>query len=124
MKFARIVFRVAAIWGVLVIAPLYFMFDLIGRNDPPAITHPAFFYGFVGAGLAWQFAFFIIATDPARYRPLMIVSVFEKFSYGTAVVLLVIQHRTRASDLVFGGVDLLLGILFMIAFFNTPRRLA
>jgi hypothetical protein len=54
----------------------------------------------------------------------MIVSVFEKFSYGTAVVLLVIQHRTRASDLVFGGVDLLLGILFMIAFFNTPRRLA
>ncbi|HLO08778.1 MAG TPA: hypothetical protein VK198_19210 [Terriglobales bacterium] len=124
MKFARIVFRVAAIWGVLVITPLYFMFDLIGRNDPPAITHPAFFYGFVGAGLAWQFAFFIIATDPARYRPLMIVSVFEKFSYGIAVVLLVIQHRTRASDLVFGGVDLLLGILFMIAFFNTPRRLA
>jgi len=52
MKFARIVFRVAAIWGVLVITPLYFMFDLIGRNDPPAITHPAFFYGFVGAGLA------------------------------------------------------------------------
>jgi len=54
----------------------------------------------------------------------MIVSAFEQLSYGTAVVLLVIQHRTRASDLVFGGVDLLLGILFMIAFFNTPRRLA
>jgi VanZ family protein len=53
--------------------------------------------------LAWQFAFFIIATDPARYRPRMIVSVFEKFSYGIAVVLLVIQHRTRASDLVLAG---------------------
>ncbi len=35
MKFAKIVFRVAAIWGVLIIAPLYFMFDLIGRKDPP-----------------------------------------------------------------------------------------
>ncbi len=52
MKFARIVFLVAGIWGVLVIAPLYFLFDLIGQNDPPAITHPGFFYGFVGLGLA------------------------------------------------------------------------
>ena len=68
MKFAKIVFRIAAIWGVLVLTPLYFMFNLIGRNDPPPITHPAFFYGFIGAGLAWQIAFFIIATDPARYR--------------------------------------------------------
>src|SRR6266404_4079058 len=33
MRFAKIVFRVAAVWGVLVITPLYFMFDLIGRED-------------------------------------------------------------------------------------------
>ena len=124
MKFAKIVFRIAAIWGVLVLTPLYFMFTLIGRNDPPPITHPAFFYGFIGAGLAWQIAFFVIATDPSRYRPLMIPSVFEKFSYGIAVVILVMQHRMRASDLVFGGVDLLLGVLFVISFFTTPRRLA
>jgi hypothetical protein len=45
MKFAKIVFRVAAIWGVLVITPLYFMIDLIGRKDPPPITHPAFSTG-------------------------------------------------------------------------------
>jgi hypothetical protein len=96
MKFARIVFRIAAIWGVLVLTPLYFMFNLIGRNDPPPITHPAFFYGFIGAALAWQIAFFIIATDPVRYRPLMIPSVFEKFSYGIAVVILVMQHRMHA----------------------------
>ena len=95
MKFAKIIFRIAAIWGVLVLTPLYFMFDLIGRNDPPPITHPAFFYGFIGAGLAWQIAFFFIATDPVRYRPLMIPSIFEKFSYGIAVVILVAQHRMR-----------------------------
>lgn len=124
MKFAKIVFRVAAIWGVLVITPLYFMFNLIGRNDPPAITHPGFFYGFIGAGLAWQIAFFIIATDPARYRPLMVPSVFEKFSYGIAVVILVMQHRMNSSDLIFGAVDLLLGVLFVIAFSTTPGRLA
>jgi hypothetical protein len=93
MKFAKIVFRVAAIWGVLILTPLYFMFDLMGRKDPPGITHPAFFYGFVGAGLAWQIAFFLISGDPVRYRPLMIPSIFEKFSYGIAVIVLVLQTR-------------------------------
>ena len=49
MKFAKIVFWIAGIWGVLVVLPLYFMFDLIGRKDPPPITHPGFFYGFDGS---------------------------------------------------------------------------
>jgi hypothetical protein len=34
---------------VLVRTPLYFLFDAIGRQDPPAITHPQFFCGFAGA---------------------------------------------------------------------------
>jgi hypothetical protein len=122
MKFAKIAFWIAGIWGVLILTPLYFMFDLIGRQDPPPITHPAFFYGFIGAGLAWQAAFILIATNPSRYRPLMIPSVFEKFSYGIAVVILVMQQRMRSSDLVFGGVDVLLGILFVLAYFQTPSR--
>ena len=122
MKFAKIVFRVAAIWGVLVITPLYFMFDLIGRKDPPPITHPAFFYGFAGAALAWQIAFFFIASDPARYRSLMIPSMFEKFSYAATVIVLVLQARTRSSDLLFAGTDLLLGVLFAVAYFKAPPR--
>jgi hypothetical protein len=77
MKFARIVFLVAAIWGVLVLTPLYFMFDLIGRQDPPPITHPAFFYGLVGVALVWQIAFFVISRDPVRLRPLMIPAMLE-----------------------------------------------
>jgi len=124
MRFAKIVFWIAGIWGVLVITPLYFLFDLISRNDPPPITHPGFFYGFVGAALALQIAFFFIATDPLRYRPLMIPSVLEKLSYSTAVVLLVLQRRMHASDLVFGGTDLLLCVFFAIAYFKTPGRTA
>ena len=31
MKFAKVVFWVAGIWGVLVITPLYFLFDVIGQ---------------------------------------------------------------------------------------------
>jgi hypothetical protein len=122
MKFAKVVFRLAAFWGVLIIAPLYFMFDLIGRQDPPEITHPAFFYGFVGLALAWQIAFFFIAGDPVRYRPLMIPSIFEKFSYATAVVILVLEGRTSRSDLLFAGTDFLLGVLFVIAYLKTPTR--
>jgi hypothetical protein len=120
MKFAKIVFWIAGIWGVLVITPLYFLFDLISRNDPPPITHPGFFYGFAGAALAWQIAFLFIAQDPARFRPLMIPSILEKAGYGAAVLVLVLQGRMHPSDLVFGGADLLLGLLFVIAYFKTP----
>ena len=122
MKFAKIVFWVAGIWGLLVLTPLYFMFDLIGRNDPPPITHPGFFYGFVGLGLAWQVAFIIIAIDPVRFRPLMIPCILEKVSFGAAVIVLVLQARMHKPDMVFAGTDLLLGLLFIIACFKTPSR--
>ena len=124
MKFAKMVFLVAGIWGVLVLAPLYFLFDVIGQKDPPAITHPGFFYGFVGAGLAWQIAFLFISRDPVRFRPLMIPSMIEKFSFGIAVVVLVLQQRMHATDLVFAGTDLLLGVLFVAAYLRTPARSA
>lgn len=119
MKFAQIVFWIASIWGVLVLTPLYFMFDLIGRQDPPPITHPAFYYGFVGAALVWQFAFMVIARDPVRYRVMMIPAVLEKFSYGACLFVLYLQQRLHPSDLVFGAVDTLLGALFLVAFSRT-----
>ena len=119
MKFAKVVFWAAGIWGILVLTPLYFMFDVIGRQDPPPITHPAFYYGFVGAGLAWQIAFLIIATNPVRFRPLMIAGMAEKFSYGATLSVLYLQRRLHASDLTFGAVDLLFGVLFVLAFLRT-----
>lgn len=121
MKFAKIAFCIAGIWGVLVLTPLYFMFDLIGRQDPPPITHPAFYYGFVGTALAWQIAFFVIATDPVRFRPLMLAAMVEKFTYGAALLVLYLQHRLHPSDLTFGAVDLVLGILFVVAFVKTKH---
>jgi hypothetical protein len=116
MKFAKIVFWIAAIWGFLVLTPLYFMFHLISTKDPPPITHPGFYYGFIGAGLAWQIAFVLIARDPVRYRPMIIPSIVEKFTYGIAVVILVLQARMHPSDLVFAGADLFWGVMFVIAF--------
>ncbi len=122
MKFAKVVFWVAGIWGLLVITPLYFLFDVIGRQDPPAITHPGFYYGFVGVALAWQIAFLVIARDPVRFRLMMIPSMVEKFSWAIAVGVLVMQGRMRGSDMVFGGTDFLLGVLFVVAYLKTPKQ--
>jgi hypothetical protein len=122
MRFAKAVFYLACLWGLLTLVPLYFMFNLIGKNDPPPITHPGFFYGFVGVGLAWQIAFFVIARDPVRLRPMMIPCVIEKFSYGIAVGILVAMGRMHPQDLLFGVADTILGIFFVIAYLKTPRR--
>jgi len=124
VRFARVVFLIAGIWGVLVLTPLYFMFDVIGRKDPPPITHPGFYYGFVGAGLAWQIAFLMIAKYPVRLRLIMIPAVIEKFAYGIAMFVLYSQARVHGSDMVFAAVDTLLGILFIIAFLKTADQLA
>jgi hypothetical protein len=122
MKFAKVVFWVAGIWGLLAVTPLYFLFDVIGRQDPPVITHPGFYYGFAGCALAWQIAFLFIAREPVRLRPMMIPSVVEKFAFGVAVVVLVTQGRMHRTDLVFAGTDLTLGVLFVAAFVRTGGR--
>lgn len=119
MKFAKIVFWCAGIWGVVVLTPLYFMFDRIGQQYPPAITHPDFFYGFVGVALAWQVAFLIIASDPVRFRLLMIPAVLEKVSYFGALLVLYLQRRLPGTQLVFGASDGLFAVLFLIAFVKT-----
>jgi hypothetical protein len=119
VKFARLVFRIAGVWGIVLLAPLYFMLDLIGAQDPPPITHPGFFYGFVGVALAWQVAFFIIARDPVRFRPMMIPSILEKVAYGGAMTVLYLQGRMHAQDLAFGLIDLLFAALFALAYVRT-----
>ena len=84
------------------------MFDLAGRLDPPPITHPQFYCGLAGLGLVWQFAFFVIATDPVRFRPMMIPSVLEKVSYVGALLVLYLQDRISAVQAATAVPDLLL----------------
>ena len=122
MKFAKIVFWVAGIWGFLIITPLYFLFNMIGKQDPPPITHPAFYYGFAGLALVWQLTFILIARDPIRLRPIMIPAVLEKLVWSVPVILLVSQKRMRSSDLLFAAIDLSLGALFLIAYLRTPSQ--
>ena len=119
MKFARWTFLVAGIWGIAILTPHYFFEKQIGINHPPAITHPEFFYGFVGVALAWQILFLIIANDPIRYRMAMLAGVVEKFSFAVAVYALYAVGRVSLPMVIGGSVDAALGILFLFAFFKT-----
>src|ERR1700693_2582724 len=121
MKFAKIIFRFAAILDSILISPLYVVFDINPKKDPPPITHPAFFYGFVGVALVWQITFAIIARDPVRFRTIMIPAGLEKLVYTIPVFVLVLQKRTRPADLLFAAIDLSLGVLFVIAYLRTPH---
>jgi hypothetical protein len=121
MKFAKIVFLVAGIYGIIVVAPLFVLEGVVDATTPPAITHPEYYYGFAGVALVWQFFFLMVSRDPLRYRPMMLMAVLEKAS-GIAFILLVLLHRSPPSMLI-GIVDICLGILFLIAYVRTaPSR--
>jgi hypothetical protein len=122
MKFAQWVFGIAAAYGVITVAPLYFMEQAIGRQDPPPITHPMFFYGFVGVTLAWQLLFFAIAREPLRLRPVIPFAVLEKLSFGVGAMVLFRQGRLDHADLYFGGIDLVLAVLFILCWQRLARE--
>ena len=119
MKFAKWVFLLAGLYGVLVLTPLYFRESAIARDYPPAITHPEYFYGFIGTALACQFLFLILASDPRRYRPMMLPAIAEKAAFGVAVPILYMQQRVSPVTFGFSLVDVLLGLLFIAAFLAT-----
>lgn len=119
MKFARLVFAFAGITGLLMLLPQYFMESSLNRDFPPAITHPEYFYGFIGVAAAFQVVFLTIALDPVRYRLFMIAAVLEKLSFSLATVILFNAGRLAANVLVFGMMDLALGVLFAAAFLKT-----
>jgi hypothetical protein len=118
-KFARWVFTIAGIYGVIVVAPQYFLEHRFAQDLPPALTHPEHFYGFIGVTLAWQFVYLLIGTDPIRYRPVMLIAMFAKLSFGIACIMLYLQGRLAPIVLAASSVDLFLVILFGICFWLT-----
>lgn len=119
MRFARIVFITAGVWGIVVLIPFYWLVDLTGRQYAPPTDYPQFFYGFFAVALAWQVAFLVIGSDPQRFRLLMIPSMLEKFAYVATLLVLYGQARISAPDVVPVIPDLLLGLLFVAAFAKT-----
>ena len=119
MRFAKIVFIAAGVWGIIVLTPLYWLVDVTGRAYPPPANHPQFFYGFLSVAMAWQIAFLVIGANPARFWPLMFPSVIEKFGHVTTVAVLYSQARIPTVDAQAAVPDLVLGVLFVIALART-----
>ncbi|HKO57099.1 MAG TPA: hypothetical protein VJ276_14575 [Thermoanaerobaculia bacterium] len=113
MKFAKVVFGIAAVYGLVVLLPQYFI-------RPPA-EHPEFFYGFTGVAVAWQVLFMIMARDPVRFRPAMWPAILEKLGFGVAAVVLYAQGRLAVTMLAAGLIDLLFAALFVVALRLTAR---
>jgi hypothetical protein len=121
MKFARSVFIIAGVWGFLILTPLYFTFDLVGRAYPPPITHPDLYYGFIGVTLVWQIAFLIIATDPVRHRPIMLAAILEKLIYIGTMTALYMRGQLQLGQYAVVGPDFILMLLFAASFITTPE---
>ena len=119
MRFARIVFVVAGIWGIVVLTPFYWLVDVMGRSYDPPAAYPHFFYGFVAVALVWQIAFLVIGSDPARFRTFMIPAMLEKFGYVATLAVLYGQGRITSVDAQAAVPDGLLGLLFILAFVKT-----
>jgi hypothetical protein len=123
MKFARYTFIAAGVWGIAVLTPLFFLVDITGRAYAAPVDYPHFFYGFVTVALAWQVAFLVIGSDPARFRALMIPGFIEKAGYILTTLVLYSQGHISAADAGTAVPDTLLLILFVVAFVKTrPAR--
>jgi hypothetical protein len=120
-RFPRMVFLIAGIYGIGVLAPGIFTEKILGERIPPPVTHPEFYYGFFGVGLAWQVAFLIIAADPQRFRPIIPAAILEKLTYCVACAVLLALGRIPLI-VAFGGVgDFILGTLFTISYFRLKQ---
>jgi len=122
MKFARWSFLIAGIWGIVILVPLFFLEKKTGLDHPPEITHPEYYYGFLGVALAWQVLFLIISRDPVRFRPAMLPAIMEKGAFAIPTYALYALGRVDRSLAAAASADVILGILFVISFLKTARR--
>ena len=101
---------------------MFFLEPVIAARNPPAITHPEFFYGFLGLAIAFQFLFALIAWQPRRLLAAMPAAVAEKCLYATMIGLLVVWHRLgNAGAAAFAAVDAVLGGLFLLSYLSLKQ---
>src|SRR5215831_114784 len=113
MQFAKWVFRLAGVSGILMVVPLYFLERQTSADYPPPITHPEYYYGFLGVTLAWQVMFLVIGSDPVRYRQAMLPAMLEKASFAAAIPVLYMLGRVAEVWLAFAFMDASWLILFV-----------
>ncbi len=118
MTFARWVFTIGGIWGVLVIAPLFVLEGSLAQMSGP-FSHPDTYYGFAASTLAWQIGYLVIGRDPVRYRPFMLIGALGKVLFFGACWTLVVLGRTQPLIAWAVTPDIILAGLFCAAWWRT-----
>lgn len=120
MRFARWVFLLAGVSGVLIVAPMY-LENRFFAEYPPAIYRPEFYYGIAGVTLAWQLMFLVIGPDPVRYRMATPPAMLEKASIAVAIPILYALGRVAGVWVGFAATDTTWLVLFVVAYLQTPK---
>lgn len=121
IPFARRVYFWSGLYGLVALLPMYALESHIGRAFPPALNHPENYYGFLAVALAWQLAFIAISRDVVRFRPLMLPAIAAKFGFVLTILVLYLLGRVAAAAAVPVAADLLIGLLFLVAWRRTPK---
>lgn len=123
MRAARIIFVLAAIYGIGVLLPGLFI-EAGGARGFPELPNPEYYYGFYGSALVWQIGFLAIARDPLRYRALIPVAVLEKLAFFLPCLWLWQAGRLGADSGPFigGMIDGVWMLLFLLAWWLVARE--
>src|SRR5258705_8482658 len=109
MRFAKIVFTIAGALGLLAMISMYLA------------TESVRYYGSLGGLVAWQFAFFVIASDPRRFRPMMIPAAMEKLLWCSALLVALLQGRMTPAEVAGRKKPPpVVGVVFFAGVFNGP----
>ncbi len=119
MRFAKWVFLVAGVYGLLLVTPMFFFEQWLGQQFPPEINHPEFFYGFLGSVLAWQVMYLLVGSDPARFRPAMLLAAAAKLGFFASAVALYRSERVDGMLVALALPDAGFGALFVAAWART-----
>ncbi len=115
MRFAQRVFFAAGVYGLIVVLPLFAAEGLVARIAPPPPTHPEYYYGLASGALGWQVLYFVVAYDPVRFRPLILLSALAKTGMVATTLLLLAAGRMSLLFAVPVGGDLVFALLFVAA---------
>jgi len=116
MKFAKWIFLVSGIFGLITTIPLAF------TEKKMLVQQPEFYYGFVFLDICLQIVYIIIATSPIRFRPMMIPAFLAKASGLIALSWLYLINRVTPQWMVIGAVDGVFAVLFLIGYFLTSKN--
>lgn len=123
MRTARWIYAIAGIYGIIALVPQFFMEGAAAAASPfGVVSHPEFYYGFIGTALVWQILFLLIARDPVRFRILMPITFLEKIAFAVPVAMLYLQGRASGVVVLGGALDAVFLIAFIIAYWSTPKN--